>query len=94
MARDFSQTTLDTAVAAIQCAEEFVVEHCHGPWNHGKLLKEAVKGIVGLLGSSESSTTGVIEENILVDHCDRLVNRLMTSLVEHGGLNNVSDTLF
>lgn len=82
---DINQTVLDTAVAAVQHVEHYVVENCHGPWNHGKLLKDAVKGIVGLF-----ENRGVAECQSVFDACERLVGRLLGSLVHHDGLNNVS----
>ena len=82
---DINQTVLDTAVAAVQHVEHYVVENCHGPWNHGKLLKDAVKGIVGLFENGS-----VAECQSVFDACERLVGRLLGSLVEHAGLNNVS----
>ncbi|XP_072037366.1 meiosis-specific protein MEI4-like [Amphiura filiformis] len=81
--KDINETVFSTALTAIHHVEIFTVDNCHSEWNHGKVLKEAVKGIVGLFDVKD-----VGDSQSLLDACERFAVKLLTSLVEHGGLNN------
>ena len=82
---DLNETIHNTALSAIQHVEDFVIDNCHGPWNHEKMLKKAVKCIVGLFEIKDNG-----DWRSLLEACERLAGRLLESLVEHDGLNNVS----